>query len=427
MKANKIVRSRLRVVMIVAVVVSLLQIIIYGVQRSYDSESYLVAWNRFGAGIPDIDRTPVYPAFLQICRSVAGESHMQLLAIIVQNIVSWVAIWCFYRIAVRVTRSKKATFWSSLAVAVIPAFTMWHSYILTESLSVSFSIFLFYCLLNIYNRKSWWGVAGAFVWTFLLLFLRPAFLYLLPVLFVAFIIMIWQKKDARKQAVVGILGLFIIAGTLVSYMKAFEKQYGVFAITRVSTYNNYFIMRQNGTLDPEKTDNMKLRAFLENSYKKYGRGPNTVNFDVLGRETSNVVIDDFDLSSVTKLENESRKAHIGDEFIGVLRHTYNGGKELLLDAGGNTPFDIFNVSLGWVYLILLFYIIAIYADYRKKGTLDWANFLMLMMGVSNIIVAVVGAMTEFSRLVVPSKFIYLLMLAQLCCIFANKRRENAIK
>lgn len=387
-----------------------------GAITSYDTASYIDAWERFEAGFPDVDRTPVYPAFLAFCRFVAGKGHMLTLAVVLQNAISWISLWFFYKIAIRATGSERVAFYLSVIIAILPAFAMWHCHVLTESLAVSGSIFFVYSFLSFYDGKPLWHALGVFFWLMFLIFLRPAFIYLLPVTGVALLLMAWQKKQLWRRTALGLGAVIVTTAAILMYMVAYKQHYGVFAVSKVSLYNNFFNMRKDGLLEPAKTDNVELRNYIEQSYKEKGRGPNKLTYADLFMETNYVVLEHWDMPTVTKLVDGSRGENPKAELISIARRMNLSAHENLLDTlyvSPKTPFDMLNMKVGWVYLLLTVYFSALCISIRRTKQIDWCCAMFLMMGASNLIVAVLGSMAEYGRLIVPSKFIYLLMLAQL--------------
>ena len=81
-----------------------------------------------------------------------------------------------------------------------------------------------------------------------------------------------------------------------------------------------------------------------------------------------------------------------------------------------TLFEFMGISLrlGFLYSLLCIYICVLFEGIYKKKYMPVFSILLLLLGLSNIVVSIVGAQFNWARLILPSMPIYLLMLGQLC-------------
>lgn len=405
---------------------ALYMIFVVGPKIAGDTVTYVDAWQSLCDGTIDIMRTPVYPAIIGLAKAIGGESHWMIIVILLQHLTALTALWYFYKIARRTTRSETAAFLTTAALACLPFFTSQHNFIMTESLSLSGSIFLVSCAINIYGRPSGWSIGGFALWLLFLVFLRPSFIYLLPVTAVAFIIMWWQKHRQWKTAAIGLVAIVAVSAAAVGYMAKFKSTYGVFTSSMVSVENDFYIMRQNGTLDPGKTANKALGNYIASSYEKDGRviyGPENYGKAYGATEYA---FNHFSLKDISQAVDDSKT--LSGQIKGIVFRTYYAGLDMVLGTSMSTPFNDLNITMGWIYLLLLFYLLHLVGEFRRTGHLPWASTLLFLLGTGNLAVAVAGASIwadgEWGRLVYPSKFIYLTMLAQLLVVFAENARKG---
>ena len=83
MKKNK----DLAIIYAYAIASSSILILGWGVQETFDSSSYISAWDSFNNGKIDMLRTPVYPVFLGVMKIIFGE-HFFVWVLFVCNILS---------------------------------------------------------------------------------------------------------------------------------------------------------------------------------------------------------------------------------------------------------------------------------------------------------------------------------------------------
>lgn len=408
-------KMHLPIIYIVGIISAIYVIVVVGPLTSGDSITYIKAWDSISRGNIDIMRTPVYPAILALIRFIVGKAHMMVAIIILQHIIALIALKYFYKTILDITNSERISFWTTLALSCLPYFTAQNNYIMTESLAMSGSIFLVACAVAIYEGNYKRNIPGFTFWLFFLVFLRPSFIYLLPVFAVSFALMLWLKPKMRRQSAICIIVILIASGSLIAYMSAFQKTYGVFTSSEVSEINDFFIMRQSGSLDPDKSTNKALGSYIKNSYDKDGIV--LYGFENYNKvyNTTDYAFSHWDLPTIHQVVHDSKS--ISKQIKGIAFRTYYAGFDLLLCCNISTIFEDLNISIGWIYLLLIFYALLLFHQIRKGKEFPWTSLLLLMLGASNLIVAIVGASIwvtgEWGRLVYPSRFIFLIMLIQL--------------
>ena len=414
MKASNIKWSPLQIIYGLAIINSLALIFIGGWATSPDSATYVQAWDVFLSGDIDQWRTPVYPFFLGILQSMAGKEHLYFATICVQHLLFLVSIRYFHWMTKQICHNPKTVFWITLFYALHPGIASWSSMILTEILAVIASVFLIYCSLKVWKVASFKACFGFTFWLLFLVFLRPAFVYMLPVSLVAWGIAVFKRKEVRKASLTCIGGTLLVTCCLLSYMKAFEQRYGVFTPSGISTLNQYYIARQNGMLNPQLIKHPGLKAYLEKSISEKGQSSD-VHAELWAE--ANEAIEIYGLKEVQEAVSVSNKSNpigwakkVGGRIYRAVQLslfvTYFWGPIATL-------VDMVDVNMNTLYLFLLIYTGVLFYYIFKRRKLPWLSCLFYMLGCSNLIVAIVGAQAEWSRLVIPSLPIYLLMAGQL--------------
>ena len=392
MKANDfIVKNKdLLIIYVFALVMSLGLIVGRGVFTSPDTPSYISAYDTFVNGHLDSFRTPVYPFILGWMKFIFGENAFLFATIVFQHILFLLSIWFFYQVANELGVSRKANFWLTLFYGCFPYLNTWGNRIITESIAISLSVVLLYFfIILIQNKKTiakmMWSGFGFFIILGLLLFHRPIFIYFLPVFLLIFgLKSMW--RDGRKSAIVGLVASVLATICMLVYMSEFKQEYGVFATSRVSYQNNYANAHKEGLLKIEHPESGEFWSMTIAEQKEYT--------DSIFRA---------DLSKTAEV---------------VFHRFFRSADSQLLFYRGTG--DHLWINMGWVYMFLLAYLCLFVWWMIRRKSIAWTSATMWILCVSNIIVAVVGADTEFNRLTLPSMPFVILMAGQLLALVKGK-------
>lgn len=371
----------------------LLQFFVLGADGTWaDTKTYVDAWTNSLSHLKiDIVRTPVYPLLLGFFGSVFGKGGMFYAIAIFQSLISVLCIPYLYKICLEIFKSRYASFLLTLFYALWPFLAMmWNHMILTESLATSFSILLIYNLLFVYKSGRLRYAVFSIILLFILIFLRPIFVYMLPVLFVS-ALLLWLSRNRRKLAFIIAIGTLVNSLLLVGYMHEFEKEYGFFAVSDVSVWNKDAIICYNGLL-PKK--------HFATDYSKNNMAK--INADI------NAFIENHKLQYISAIGKNFKRCCSESFFTDIYTST--------------APFKVL-IGQGWIVFDILLYLIFILLLTYRHRKLPWIEFVLLMLGASNLIIVVVGAQGDYSRLLLPSKFIYLIMAMEMLLAVFRKRNK----
>jgi len=386
----------------ISIVASVAMILIKGPQTLLDTDSYLAAWKTLSEGRIDVLRTPVYPAFLGFCQTVFGEKVLYG-AVIIQYLVFLFAVRAFYILINQLCDCPTFNFYTTLFFAVAPCFLMWNNYVMTESFAISLVLFLLLALYRIETKRKWSALLTVTVTLLLLVFLRPSFIYLLPVLLLAFILLL-ARPQHRGIALGGIGSVVVTALLYAGYCHAFQRQYGVFAPSNVSLINSFYMARFDAVLDTAVISSPDVRQAVAESYRKEGTQPMKYDKD----ETE--IIDDFyrfQLSDIRQAISTSVKAHPTDCLKRVGARVYYSAKHSLFS------FFTFGPNLGMAYSLLIITGILLFFILLKHGIggMPWTLSIAWMCAAANAVTMIVGAQAEWHRLFMPVVSIILILTA----------------
>ncbi len=393
-----------------AVVNIIMMMIVGGVMLDGDGPSYINAWEDISRFDINILRTPVYPLFIGICKVVFGETLGVNAVVVVQTIIFLISIWYFYKCSMILTGSKVISFWATLIYAFFPHFLYFNIRIYTEPLSISGMVFLMYLTLKALNSQSLKYPVWISLIVFFLLFMRPAFLFLIPIYIVGWSILFFTHKNQRKSCAAGLIGIAFIMFSMAGYAFAYKAKYGVFAMSNVSTINNYYVCRQYGILEANATDNPKLKEVIESFYVEHGHATE----DCIYEEMDTLFLSgEYKLTDLNELVSNSMAMHKTTFAKSIIGRLYASRKHI---AGP------LNIHAYLVFIVIAFFYIVYIAIKRKS--LPMVSTYLLSCYVGLFLVSIIGAQAEWGRLTLPVIPCWLLLAAHFLSLFQRNPQHK---
>ena len=370
------------------------------VMLNYDSYSYINAIDNLTAFQLDPLRTPVYPLLLAFSKLIFGECLYLWAVIVIQHAVFVLSVFYLAKMITGITRSAFILYGTVFIYNLGINMLGWNNMIMTESLATSgMTVLLAVTFDFLHTKKN----SDIFKMSFLiaaLIFHRPIFVYLLPVYMMIMLSVLCGKW--KKPALKGFVSLTIVGILVVCYMLAFKHSYGVIAMSNVSIFNNIFIAREAQLITPENVDDPALSSAIAQHYKDYGGTVDdkrsisyfceglvsNIPLPVLQRNVNNVIYD-----NKTQWVSLTWKRFV-DSFADSL---FPLGQSAL----GFIP-------MGVLYLLLFAFFIALVLSNLGDRNFLW---LILLLELTNIATAIVGAQDACNRLVIPSIAIPSIMTA----------------
>ncbi len=402
-----------------AVIYVIMLIMKGGAQVVDDSDSYIDTWEDISHFNINIRRTPVYPLIIGICKVVFGEAIGLHAVVVVQIIIFLISAWFFYKSSMMITSSKIISFCATFSYAFFPYCFLFNIQIYTESLSTSGMVFLVYLTLKALNSQSFKYPVWMCLVMFMLLFLRPSFLFLVPIYIVGWSILFITRKSHRKLYGAGLIGIALVTLSLVGYACAFKAKYGVFATSNVSIINNYYVCRQYGIIEASVTDNPKLRETIKQFYVEHGHA--VVN-DGSGRNVQKMIWEEF--SSL--LQPGVYKLTDLNELVGnsMAMHRSTFVKSIIMRLMESRSLVVGPVKL-YVYLVfvLITFCYIVYVAIKRKN-LPMVSAYLLSCYLGLYLVSIAGAQNDWGRLTFPVLPCWFLLAAQFTSLFQrNPQRE----
>lgn len=387
------------------------QFAVLGVDLAPDTQSYIDAWtNHFG--ILDYTRTPIYPIFLGLTGLIFKEKFFIYGVFLLQLGFFLLSVKWFNCLAQSILFQPKLVYVVSFFYAVHPCINGWCLAVLTESLSISLIVgFLYYYHKDLIRFSVKDTITSVFI-VFLMVFLRPAFTYLIPTALVAFLLMVLKSK----KYFVGVVSILSVCISVIVYMQAFNNRYGAFTTSRIGTANLYYSARQYGYIRPTTKSSIEFRRYLEKSILKYGECPN--NYNSLGVEAHQASLL-FPLNEINDAIIETSKVHPERLFTSICRRTLEAARSPLFECSNirlSFLTSILGPSIGTLLFLLIIYIVyCVYQVARMKSKQNFPYFSMLLtiIIVGNFLMSSVGSYQCYGRLFIASVPCALILVGQL--------------
>ena len=374
-------------------------------------------------GMPLIARTPVYPLIIAGIRALAGSQLTIKILILVQFLVYLAAAFTLRKIGAKYIGNKRVVFWVCAIYLLLPAFNSVSIQIVTESFSISGVIFFIWFLIKDSPAPpSVKNIVSACILMGILIMLKPIFIYLLPCVLLFFILLcLSHKRNAVRSIAAGFIVTAAVVGGLMYYCNQMQSKYGINQLTIISSINNFALARQAVGVHPELTDNANLKEIL---------------LKIERENEENIYIELGNIYYIASIEPAAVVQHVDQLLLlspwKVLKRIFY---RLTVDVSSSRIFDITpfspisyidgflipNMIVYWVIIAIA--ITMICKRIRHTSRIPLSSILLLMITLGITIVAIIGAMGEWARLIMPGAPAFLLISGK--CF--NKIRQQLLK
>jgi hypothetical protein len=394
-------RHPLAVIILVALLFFLHQCkVVHTIILYLDSATYQDAADVWMRGEIDAFRTPCYPMLLGLCRQLMPYRDGLLLVVIVQIIVFYLSVASLYWTLKRLYVARNIVMIVTFAYAVNPMCGHFNLAIMTESLATSFCVFLVGCFVRWIRRGRLVDILGLFLCEAFLMFLRPAFVYVLVALSIIILALI-VRKEYRKVAQLTFV-VVVLGGALLGYCKVIESKTGMFTPSTVSVINTCFNADQIGKFSPEKVANPLILERLGDPDKKI-----KWDWDSIFRGSSMYGIPMKELYDELKLmQQKDRLMYVKFFYVNVQSSAY-------ADSG------CYGIDFRTIYIFFAVSGVLLYRVYKRRQAMLIVAVIWLLC-VGNVMVDMVGALENWPRLFQPSVPLLMILIALVCNRFKIK-------
>lgn len=377
----------------------------------YDTQSYYIAADKLMNGEWDAFRTPVYPAIIAIGKILLGPRGYYI-TIGVQVSLFLLSAVILQRLSLSLSESRKATFWVVSAYLLLISFSAFPVLLLTDSLGISIMVLLMWFILRKYpSTPTVLDLSFASVILLILVFLRPFFIYLIPVLAVYyFSILCVQRRVFKASFMTGMLGLLIVVGCVQAYRSVMYKNFGIQSISIVSSINNYFPVRAAVEPNPELTSNLEMKVYLQGLKKKEYQHDSIIH-EVLDLQ---LIAGYREFEAYVNKQVSQNKRIVLKKIVGRALH----------DARRSVYFPPYysenriNQELSWhlpsitvYFLFIIMYAIGVLKIWLHNRQIPLPSLFLLMITLGATCASIIGAQGEWARLSLPGFPALLIMIA----------------
>ncbi len=406
---------------IVAIIESICYFWYAGIYAYNDTWSYLEAWQVIKTGHISVFRTPVYPILLGVLYEIFGQHGVFWATAFVQYCVLLLSIKYYFLTTGFFIKQPIWRYTVCYLYILHPMIFQWASFMYTEALSIAGIIFLFYVLGRIWTGN--WKpihIFNLFLLPLLLIMLRPGFVYLIPILFLFVLGLFWKNKQAGKYSFIAFLGSLLL---IIGYGYLFKYNFGVFGFSSVSAVNQATILQSYGLWDEDLIQTPEEKALIER-LEVYGEEEtqpwlrSNECWDRLNAGELNSFHARLDSKDDLIPYNSIIQKQIQNNPIGYLKTIYlrtwdAQTRPILPLYTQKTDYYILamitpSFNLYWILFIGFTIFLVFY--YSKIHVIPFFSFILFITVYTGILISLVGANGEWSRLSLPSMPLALIIL-----------------
>jgi len=425
-------KKQLAVIYGFALLATFVIVTLFTVSIQTDTPSYIGAGNNILNGIIDEMRTPVYPLIYMLSEVICVQFPFRVLFVI-QLVSFYISIFYMYKLCGLLINSRTIRFVVTLFYACSPNFILWTTIMLTESLSVSLLIIFCYTVIHSYKT----GVKQYAAYNFLLLatlvFLRPIFIFLVPIVLLLWLYVLVREGRLVVSAVMNLFFIMIFCGIYLSYCKAYENRYGIFATSFVSDINQYTILDNIGlTRDASAIKDKRMRSNVETWLKE---NKDTLNDKEFGYKHFEFIRDNYGRTALQHYIRDTIKGNLSkyityriemlrfalyDCAIAIYLHTpYKTIHTCVYLYRASFPLTLHGIC--WLLVIsgVLFSVFGI-----KQHKMPLCSFFLWAIVSANFVTALIGALGEYPRLILPSLPMLFIIVAMLMDMITVKIKSD---
>jgi len=366
---------------------------------SGDSETY---WNysaNIFQGHVDILRTPVYPYFVKIMGLFGNDSLIQNI-ILVQAIISFLAIIIFYKIAGTVIQNRTVIIIATIVYGIMPSLISWDKCILTESLSICAIVVFIYFTLRYLKKPTILKAILLTLFIFIAIMLRPSFIILLPVVILFWMLRIIFFKTDWKSCLSGIAASIVCVLLILGYSMLNFKDNGYNGISIVSSINQLDVVI-NANMYMDGNDSVISETIKSNLHEPHG-SYNSMYY-VLFPQFSHERIAKFLRSCIMNQPGVYLKDAFGKMVTlgkSTTRAVYVSSKGGLSGKLLSPLSHFFSINFLILYIVLFFDFIYIIVRWIKSHQILWFKIILLSIIITQLVTIIIGAQGEYKRLFV---------------------------
>lgn len=377
-----------------------------------DTASYLNYSANILIGETEGRRTPLYPYFIKLV-GLLGHQNLIDHVVSAQILLSFLSIVVFYKISRSVFKNQRVVFAASLLYGLMLPVINFDKVVITESLSVGFSLVFIYLMVCYLQKpthvKAW--IATLFV--FIAIMLRPSFIYLLPLLIVFWCLRLIICKQERKFSLSGLAALVVVVLLLSGYSALNKRHAGFNGISLVGNNNEMAVIVSAGIYhsgsDPEISAALQYNINLEKKYPDR----HIPGINIMARFNPDRV-HQFIVNCI-KNQPGAYLQHIGGKLLAL--HNANiftnyADHELspLAFRIEKIEYLVFNIPFMVLYVVIVVDLMMFIASWIKRRNAPWLRIFLWLIITGQLAVAMMAGYSEYQRLILAAIPVLMIVL-----------------
>lgn len=337
-------------------------------------------------------RTPVYPYFIKLIRFL-GEDHLLRNIKIAQGIISFLSLILFYKSIDQILKSRVVVITSTILYGISPSIINFDFCVLTESLSISSGVLFFYAITSYIKNPKFLKAIMIPLIAFILIMLRPSFIFLIVILFIFWVTKAIITKKDRLTCWVGLMSSSIAIVLLLGYARLNYINNGCFCISTVSTVNQLtniinFGIHENGS-------DKEIISKIENNKDSSPIAANVILNSFKHRRISKFISYCIFNNINTYLSNTWQKfLNLNNKTTECILALYNKG------FGGTLRIitNILSIRFIYLYIILIVDFVVIIFLIFKGSEHIWVKIVLWLFISGQLFTTILGGHSEYQRL-----------------------------
>lgn len=385
-------------------------------------------------GTVDRYRLPVYPMVIDICKFIS-EFHYTLLLCLFQLIVSLFSIIVLYSTIKKIIDKKWICLLSTFLYGTLNAVSEWDKTLLTESLSLSLTVFVIWGIVSFLKEGKYKYVIITTICLLFGCFLRAVFV-IYSGLFFGFMILcvIFPKTSTdmsstskpREKNIKCALITSIPILLVFLYAFSFNNQYGGFTLSDSALGQQlYVVLEKEYYKDSSDVEiikaadsilNTSIDKELEATLNKYifeeYENDYNCSFTTSTYLARLYIMENYDRNRVKQFVNESKSNHLKSYLLSIpfnVFYSYSSDKNIKSSTMAKLfsivtdnslfflTFTVFHSLIISVVELLSFVVILI-----KKKKVEWLRLGLGVYILSTILLSIFGTNGEFARIAITA-------------------------
>ena len=222
----------------------------------------------------NVGQAPGYGFWLAVLRAASGENYLYM-AVGIQMVLSFASLFALAYVMDMLGINRLLQQVLLLGYGANPAICGWDSCIMTESLSISCTVFFLLFIVRYINNGKMRDAVCSVIIIFYMVFLRPQFLYVFAALLLFFVLKSIFEETKSRTNLKMVLLMAVHAILILLYCANFNAIYGVFSISDAMPRQNLKICVDRGYYT--EFENQELVEWIKDHQK--GEDVLTENWD----------------------------------------------------------------------------------------------------------------------------------------------------